>query len=85
MADFTPPIICGCKIVQDKTVFCAVHKQAEKLLVVCEYLRNFISDVKLGETKDEIFVREIVMPYLKSAIKRGDEERPRRLVPVRDC
>ena len=68
MTDFTPPIICGCKIVQNKIVFCVVHKQAEKLLVVCEYLWNIISDGKLGETKDKIFVTEIVLPYLKSAI-----------------
>ena len=68
MADFTPPIICGCEIVQNRIVFCAVHKQAEKLLVVCEYLRNIIIDGKLSETKDKFFVKEIVLPYLKSAI-----------------
>lgn len=38
------------------------------LLAVCDYLHKFIRDVKLGETKDEIFVREIVLPYLSSAI-----------------
>ena|SRR5215471_891228 len=54
MTDFTPPIICGCKIVQNKIVFCVVHKQAEKLLVVCEYLWNIISDGKLSETKDRV-------------------------------
>ena len=68
MVEATPAFICRCKIVQKKIVFCTLHKQAETLLAVCGYLRNFIRDVKLGETKDEIFVREIVLPYLTSAI-----------------
>ena len=68
MVDFRPPFICRCKIVQNKIVFCTLHKQAETLLAVCDYLQKFIRDVKLGETKDEIFVREIVLRYVKSAI-----------------
>ena len=68
MVDFTPAFICRCKIVQSKIVFCTLHKQAETLLAVCDYLQNFIRDVKLGATKDEIFVREIVLPYIKTAI-----------------
>jgi len=60
MVEFTPAIICRCKILQGKIVFCTLHKQAETLLAVCDYLQKFIRDVKLGETKDEIFVREIV-------------------------
>jgi hypothetical protein len=50
------------QVVQNKIVFCTLHKQAETLLAVCDYLQKFIRD----ETKDEIFVREIV----KSAILR---------------
>jgi len=68
MVEFKPAFICRCKIVQNKIVFCTLHKQAETLLAVCGYLQNFIRDVKLGATKDEIFVREIVLPYMKSAI-----------------
>jgi len=68
MVEATPAIICRCNIVQNKIVFCTLHKQAETLLAVCDYLRKFTRDVKLGETKDEIFVREIVLPYVKSAI-----------------
>jgi len=68
MVEFRPAFICRCKIVQNKVVFCTLHKQAETLLAVCDYLQKFISDVKLGETKDEIFVRKIVLPYLTSAI-----------------
>jgi len=68
MVEATPTFICRCKIVQNKIVFCTLHKQAETLLTVCDYLQKFIRDVKLGETKDEIFVREIVLPYLRSAI-----------------
>ena len=83
MVEATPAFICRCKIVQNKIVqnnivqnkivqnkivFCTLHKQAETLLAVCDYLHKFIRDVKLGETKDEIFVREIVLPYLSSAI-----------------
>ena len=56
MVDFRPPFIRRCKIVQNKIVFCTLHKQAETLLAVCDYLQKFIRDVKLGETKDEIFV-----------------------------
>jgi hypothetical protein len=68
MVEATPSILCRCKVVQNKIVFCTLHKQAETLLAVCDYLQKFIGDVKLGETKDEIFVREIVLPYLNSAI-----------------
>ena len=68
MVEATPAFICRCKIVQNKIVFCTLHKQAETLLTVCDYLQKFIRDVKLGETKDEIFVRELVLPYLRSAI-----------------
>ena len=67
MVEATPAFICRCKIVQNRIVFCTLHKQAETLLAVCGYLQNFIR-VKLGETKDEIFVREIVLPYIKTAI-----------------
>jgi hypothetical protein len=41
---------------------------AHVIILVIAELQNFIRDVKLGETKDEIFVREIVLPYLSSAI-----------------
>ena len=68
MVEFTPAFICRCKIVQNRIVFCTLRKQAGTLLAVCDYLQKFIRDVKLGETKDEIFVREIVLPYMKSAI-----------------
>ena len=68
MVEFTPAFICCCKIVQNRIVFCTLHKQAETLMAVCDYLQKIIRDVKLGETKDEIFVREIVLPYIKTAI-----------------
>jgi hypothetical protein len=74
MVEFTPAFICRCKIVQNKIVFCTLHKQAETLLAVCDYLQKFIRDVKLGETKDEIFVREVVLPYLRSAINAATKE-----------
>ena len=64
-----PQVIIGKpQIVQSKMVCCTLHKTAETLLAVCDYLHKFIRDVKLGETKDEIFAREIVLPYLSSAI-----------------
>ena len=68
MVEATPAIICRCNIVQNKIVFCTLHKQAETLLAVCDYLQKFIRGIKLGETKNEIFVREIVLPYLSNAI-----------------
>jgi hypothetical protein len=49
-----PAMLCYCKIVGDKIVFCALHKKAETLLVVCDYLHKFFLRVKMGETKDEI-------------------------------
>ena len=70
MVEFRPAFICR----QNKIVFCTLHKQAETLLAVCDYLQKFIRDVKLGETKDEIFVREIVLPYLSSAINAATKE-----------
>jgi len=38
----------------------APSQRGRTLFTVCNYLWKFIGDVKLGETKDEIFVREIV-------------------------
>jgi hypothetical protein len=61
MVEATPAILCRCKIVQNKIVFCTLHKQAERCWRVCDYLRKFIRDVKLGERKDEIFVRKIAL------------------------
>ena len=63
MVEATLAIICRCKIVGNKILFCTLHKEAETLLVVCDCLKSFIGKVKLGETKDEIFVREIVLPF----------------------
>jgi hypothetical protein len=68
MVEATPTNICRCKIVGNKIVFCGLHKEAETLLAVCDYLRNYMGRIKLGETKDEIFIREVVLPYVKSAI-----------------
>ena len=48
-------------------------------MAVCDYLQKFIRDAKLGETKDEIFVKEIVLPYLSSAIDVATKERPKAL------
>ena len=55
MVEFRPAFICRCKIVQNKIVFCTLHKQAETLLAVCDYLQKFIRDVKLRETKGRDF------------------------------
>ena len=68
MVEATPAMICYCKIVGDKIVFCALHKKAKTLLAVCDYMHKFFLDVKMGETKEEIFVREVVLPYIKNAI-----------------
>jgi hypothetical protein len=68
LAEATLAIICRCKIVGNKILVCTLHKEAETLLVVCDYLKSFIGKVKLGETNDEIFVRKIMLPYLSSAI-----------------
>jgi len=35
---------------------------------VCDYLKSFIGKANSAKTKDKIFVREIVLPYLSSAI-----------------
>jgi hypothetical protein len=49
MVEFTPAFICRCKIVQNKIVFSTLHKQAEMLLAVCDYLQKFIRNVKLDD------------------------------------
>jgi hypothetical protein len=57
------------QVVQNKIVFCTLHKQAETLLAVCDYLQKFIRD----ETKDEIFVREIVKSAIDAATKKDSK------------
>ena len=46
-----PPFICRCKIVQNKLIFCTLHKEAETLLAVCDYLHKFIRDVSWVRSK----------------------------------
>ena len=69
--DATPAVICRCVVIESRIVFCPLHEQAESLLAVCEYLRKFLGSAAMAERKDEILVREIILPYLDGAIRRA--------------
>ena len=44
-----PSIKCYCKIAQDKIVFCPLHREAETMLALCEYLRKFLAGIKVAK------------------------------------
>lgn len=59
MATPSRPAFCGCKVVNGKIVFCALHERAENLLAVVEHLQAFLSNVKIADESDAIRVREL--------------------------
>jgi hypothetical protein len=74
MVEATRPIICTCKIVENRIVFCALHESAERLLATCEHLRKFLRDVTLAEQKDQNMLREIILPYLDGQIAAAEKK-----------
>ena len=63
-----PPINCYCTIAQDKIVFCPLHREAETMLAMCEYLRKFLASVKVADPSDENLIREVILPCVDGAI-----------------
>jgi hypothetical protein len=64
----TPSIKCYCKIAQDKIVFCPLHREAETMLAICDYLRKFLASVKVANPSDETLIREVILPCVDGAI-----------------
>jgi hypothetical protein len=75
VVEATPSIICGCKIVNDKIVFCPLHESAGRLLATCDHLRKFLSSLKVAEPKAENTIREIILPYLDRQIAAAEKKR----------
>lgn len=63
-----PPIKCYCTIVQDKIVFCPLHREAETMLAMCEYLRKFLASVRVADPGDENLIRDVILPCVDGAI-----------------
>jgi hypothetical protein len=63
-----PPVICSCKVVDEKVEFCALHDNAERLLAACEYMRKFLSTLAVSRQEDTHLIRELVLPYLDNVI-----------------
>jgi hypothetical protein len=63
-----PPVICSCKVVDQKVQFCALHENAERLLAACEYVRKFLSALTVSRHEDSNLIRELVLPYLDNVI-----------------
>jgi hypothetical protein len=63
-----PPVVCGCKAVDEKVQFCALHDNAERLLAACEYVRKFLSTLAGSRQDDGQLIRELVLPYLDNVI-----------------
>ena len=68
------PILCGCKIVKGKIVFCALHARAEKLLAVIEHLRQFLGSVQLADEKDNNRLQKVILPYVHDQIQRARKD-----------
>jgi hypothetical protein len=64
----TPPVLCGCKVVDEKLQFCALHENAQQLLAACEYVRKFLTTLTVARQEDTNLVRELVLPYLDNVI-----------------
>ena len=63
-----PPVICSCKVVDEKVQFCPLHDNAERLLAACEYVRKFLSTLVVSRQEDNQLIRELVLPYLENVI-----------------
>jgi hypothetical protein len=74
MVEASPSIVCRCKIVRNRIVFCALHESAERLLATCDHLRKFLATLKVPEQKDENMIREIILPYLDRQIASAEKK-----------
>jgi len=70
------PAFCGCKVINGKIVFCALHERAENLLAVVEHLQAFLSNVKIADESDAIRLREVILPYVVDALRRAKKDIP---------
>jgi hypothetical protein len=53
---------------QDKIVFCPLHREAETMLSICDYLRKFLAGIKVANPSDENLIREVILPCVDGAI-----------------
>ena len=74
MVEPTSSIICACKIVKNRIVFCALHESAERLLATCDHLRKLLKNLKAAEQKDDNMIREIILPYLDRQIAAAEKK-----------
>jgi hypothetical protein len=45
-----------------------LHENAQRLLVACEYVRKFLTNLTVARQEDANLVRELVLPYLDNVI-----------------
>jgi hypothetical protein len=62
------PVVCTCKIVNEKLQFCALHENAQRLLAACEYVRKFLTTPAGDRQENTNLVRELILPYLDNVI-----------------
>ena len=74
MVEATPSIICRCKIIRNRIVFCALHESAKRLLATCDHLRKFLATLKVVERKDENMIREVILPYVDRQIASAEKK-----------
>jgi hypothetical protein len=63
-----PPVLCSCKVVDEKVQFCALHENAERLLSACEYAQKFLSTLAGSRHDEGQVIQELVLPYLDNVI-----------------
>lgn len=62
------PVVCSCKMINEKLQFCALHENAPRLLAACEYVRKFLATLTAARQDDTNLVRELILPYLDNVI-----------------
>jgi hypothetical protein len=71
-----PPIVCSCKIVNERLQFCALHENAQRLLAACEYVRKFLAAPAGGRQENTNLVQELILPYLDNVIAAARRSNP---------
>jgi hypothetical protein len=68
MVSATGAFICQCTVSASKIVFCRLHQNAENLLMALSYVQQILFDLKPAAAKDEMLLRQVVLPYVDRII-----------------
>ena len=64
-------IVCRCTVAGNRIVFCLCTSRTDSLLRACEYLRQMLMTIKPANAGEEVFIKQVVLPYANDAIARA--------------